>query len=155
LPKLQLAGGSIGICAAKISEAEVFSANGIEPILMTTSNVTANKIRRAMAIRKKNSRFIQAVLPEAVSRGIGVIGMKVCAQGRLLGEGGVTMDEAMGYVLSLPGVSTVIVGCETPNEVEENARIARQFKPFGEQQMRMLEKRTSAQASALTCYKML
>ena len=59
--KLQLAGGSIGICAAKISEAEVFSANGIESILMTTSNVSPNKIRRAMAIRKKNSRFIQAV----------------------------------------------------------------------------------------------
>jgi D-serine deaminase-like pyridoxal phosphate-dependent protein len=59
--KLQLAGGSIGICAAKISEAEVFSANGVEPILMTTSNVTANKIRRAMAIRKTNPRFIQAV----------------------------------------------------------------------------------------------
>jgi 3-hydroxy-D-aspartate aldolase len=59
--KLQLASGSIGICAAKISEAEVFAASGIEPIVMTTSNVTANKIRRAMAIRKKNSRFIQAV----------------------------------------------------------------------------------------------
>jgi 3-hydroxy-D-aspartate aldolase len=59
--KLQLAGGSIGICTAKISEAEVFAASGIEPILMTTSNVTANKIRRAMAIRKKNRQFIQAV----------------------------------------------------------------------------------------------
>ena len=59
--KLQLAGGSIGIWAAKISEAEVFSAHGIEPILMTTSNVTANKIRRAMAIRKKHRQFIQAV----------------------------------------------------------------------------------------------
>ena len=30
-------------------------------ILMTTSNVTANKIRRAMAIRKANRSFIQAV----------------------------------------------------------------------------------------------
>ena len=59
--KLQLAGGSIGICAAKISEAEVFSANGIEPILMTTSNVTPNKIRRAMALRAANPQFIQAV----------------------------------------------------------------------------------------------
>jgi len=98
--------------------------------------------------------FIHAVLPEALSRGIGVIGMKVCAQGRLLGEGGVTMDEAMGYVLSLPGVSTVIVGCGTPKEVEENVRIARQFKFFGDEQMRALEKRTSAQASAFTYYKM-
>jgi D-serine deaminase-like pyridoxal phosphate-dependent protein len=57
----QLAGGSIGICAAKVSEAEVFSANGIGPILMTTSNVTPNKIRRAMAIRAANPQFIQAV----------------------------------------------------------------------------------------------
>jgi 3-hydroxy-D-aspartate aldolase len=59
--RLQLAGGSIGICTAKVSEAEVFSAAGIEPILMTTSNVSANKIRRAMTIRKTNPRFIQAV----------------------------------------------------------------------------------------------
>jgi 3-hydroxy-D-aspartate aldolase len=61
IAKLQLAAGSIGICTAKISEAEVFSASGIGPILMTTSNVTANKIRRAMAIRKTNPQFIQAV----------------------------------------------------------------------------------------------
>jgi D-serine deaminase-like pyridoxal phosphate-dependent protein len=61
IARRQLAGGSIGICTAKVSEAEVFSANGIGPILMTTSNVTANKIRRAMAIRKANPQFIQAV----------------------------------------------------------------------------------------------
>jgi 3-hydroxy-D-aspartate aldolase len=57
----QLAAGSIGICTAKVSEAEVFSASGIAPILMTTSNVTPNKIRRAMAIRQTNRQFIQAV----------------------------------------------------------------------------------------------
>jgi 3-hydroxy-D-aspartate aldolase len=61
IAKLQLASGSIGICTAKISEAEALFANGVEPILMTTSNVTANKIRRAMAIRKANGAFIQAV----------------------------------------------------------------------------------------------
>jgi D-serine deaminase-like pyridoxal phosphate-dependent protein len=61
IAKLQLANGSIGICTAKISEAEVMSAAGIGPILMTTSNVTANKIRRAMAIRKTNPQFVQAV----------------------------------------------------------------------------------------------
>jgi len=61
IAKLQLAGGSIGICTAKISEAEVFSADGVGPILMTTSNVTPTKIRRAMQIRKSNRQFIQAV----------------------------------------------------------------------------------------------
>src|SRR5262249_61988274 len=58
---MQLAGGSIGICTAKLSEAEVFAANGIEPILMTTSNVSPAKIRRAVALRKTNPQFVQAV----------------------------------------------------------------------------------------------
>ena len=61
IAKLQLAAGSIGVCTAKISEAEALFANGVDKILMTTCNVTANKIRRAMKIRKANRFFIQAV----------------------------------------------------------------------------------------------
>lgn len=61
IAKLQLASGSIGICTAKVSEAEALFAGGITPILMTTSNVTANKIKRAMTLRKANAQFIQAV----------------------------------------------------------------------------------------------
>ena len=61
IAKLQLAAGAIGVCTAKISEAEALYANGVEKILMTTSNVSANKIRRAMKIRKANGSFIQAV----------------------------------------------------------------------------------------------
>jgi hypothetical protein len=36
-------------------------------------------------------------------------------------------------VLSLPGVSTVVVGCRTPAEVDDNVRIARQFVAFDAQ----------------------
>src|SRR5437870_12140628 len=61
IAKLQMAAGSIGVCTAKVSEAEALFANGVDKILMTTSNVTANKIRRAMKIRKANANFIQAV----------------------------------------------------------------------------------------------
>ena len=61
IAKLQLAAGSIGVCAAKVSEAEALFANGVDKILMTTSNVSASKIRRAMKIRKANLNFIQAV----------------------------------------------------------------------------------------------
>jgi D-serine deaminase-like pyridoxal phosphate-dependent protein len=61
IAKLQLAAGSIGVCAAKVSEAEALFEHGVDRILMTTSNVTANKIRRAMKIRKANRNFIQAV----------------------------------------------------------------------------------------------
>ena len=57
IAKLQLAAGSVGICAAKVSEAEVFAANGIDRILMTTANHTPVKIRRAMQIRSENPQF--------------------------------------------------------------------------------------------------
>ena len=61
IAKIQLATGSIGVCVAKVSEAEALFASGVEPILMTTANVTAGKVRRAMALRKANPHFIQAV----------------------------------------------------------------------------------------------
>src|SRR5947208_3149638 len=97
--------------------------------------------------------FLQTVLPEAARRGMGVIGMKVCAQGALLGPKALSMDEAMGYVLSLPGVSHVIVGCKTPAEVDDNARIARRFAPLDEARRRALEGRTRASADTFTYYK--
>lgn len=97
--------------------------------------------------------FIRAVLPAAARKGTGVIGMKICSQGKLLGPGGITMPEAMGYTLSLPGVSTIIVGCQTPNEVEENVRIARKFQTFSAAQMQSLEERTRAKAGTFTYYK--
>jgi D-serine deaminase-like pyridoxal phosphate-dependent protein len=61
IAKLQLAAGSIGICTAKLSEAEALAAQGIEPICMTTANPSVSKIKRAMQLRKKNPLFIQAV----------------------------------------------------------------------------------------------
>ena len=61
IAKYQLATGSIGICCAKISEAEAMIEHGVDKVCMTTSNPSKNKIRRAMAIRKKSSNFIQAV----------------------------------------------------------------------------------------------
>ena len=61
IARLQLAAGSVGICTAKISEAEVMFAHGITEILMTTLNVTPRKIRRAMLLRKRGDGFTQAV----------------------------------------------------------------------------------------------
>lgn len=100
-----------------------------------------------------NQSFIRIVLPEAQRRGMGVIGMKVCAGGKLLGTGQLLADEALGYVLSLPGVSHVIVGCKTPGEVDDNARIAREFTPFTADHMHELEERTRQNAASFCYYK--
>jgi D-serine deaminase-like pyridoxal phosphate-dependent protein len=68
IAKYQLATGSIGICCAKLSEAEAMVANGVDKILMTTSNPSKNKIKRAMALRKAHPNFIQAVDEEQNAR---------------------------------------------------------------------------------------
>jgi predicted aldo/keto reductase-like oxidoreductase len=44
------------------------------------------------------------------------------------------MTEAMRYVLTLP-VSTVIVGCDSIAQLEENVKIAREFTPLNNTQM--------------------
>jgi D-serine deaminase-like pyridoxal phosphate-dependent protein len=68
IAKYQLSTGSIGICCAKLSEAEALAAQGIGKILMTTSNPSKNKIKRAMALRKSHKDFIQAVDEEQNAR---------------------------------------------------------------------------------------
>jgi 3-hydroxy-D-aspartate aldolase len=61
IAKLQMSAGAIGICTAKLSEAEALAAQGIDKICMTTSNLAPAKIRRAMQLRKRHNHFIQAV----------------------------------------------------------------------------------------------
>ena len=60
IAKMQIDAGALGVCAAKLGEAEVMLENGIKNVLMTTVNVSAPKIIKAMALRKKHKGFIQA-----------------------------------------------------------------------------------------------
>ena len=100
--------------------------------------------------------FKERLLPLAVEREMGIIGMKIPARGLILSSwmppedpdsrfgnsvpGTLNMKEAMRYVLSLP-VSTVIVGCDDIPQLEENIEIARAFNPMNETQLAELEKR--------------
>jgi D-serine deaminase-like pyridoxal phosphate-dependent protein len=68
IAKYQLANGSIGVCSAKLGEAEALMAQGVDRIMMTTSNPSVAKIRRAMALRKQDPTFIQAVDEEQNAR---------------------------------------------------------------------------------------
>jgi len=88
--------------------------------------------------------FVKTVLPEAARRGLGVIAMKTCAQGGLLGKDKLSMQECLGYAWSLPGVTHAIVGCETTAQVDENAALARAFQPLDAKIMKEIEARTKA-----------
>ncbi|MCW8131527.1 MAG: aldo/keto reductase [Planctomycetota bacterium] len=97
--------------------------------------------------------FRKTVLPEAARRGMGVIAMKTCAQGGLLGPGKLSMGECLGYAWSLPGVTHAIVGCSTPAEVDENAALARSFQPFDDARMKKIEAGTKPYADEGCYYK--
>jgi aryl-alcohol dehydrogenase-like predicted oxidoreductase len=83
--------------------------------------------------------FQETLLPLANKKKMGIIGMKIPARDRLLRPDGVpTMKDAMSYVLTLP-VSTVIIGCKTVEQLEENVAIAKNFKPLPRTEMARLE----------------
>ncbi len=103
-----------------------------------------------MAVNAADSHhlsFQEKLLPMAVEKQMGIIGMKIPARGRLLSNwpavgpyagkkkqpGPLGIKEAMYYVLSLP-VSTVIIGCDSVPQLEENVRLAREFTPLSDQQ---------------------
>jgi hypothetical protein len=100
--------------------------------------------------------FNEQLLPLAVEKQMGIIGMKIPGRSRLLSNwtpppieqqkhswegmtirtsspGTLTMREAMYYTLSRP-VSTVIIGCDTIAQLEENVHLARGFTPLSDSQ---------------------
>jgi aryl-alcohol dehydrogenase-like predicted oxidoreductase len=103
--------------------------------------------------------FLAQLLPLAVEKQMGIIGMKIPARGRLLSSwtpppveqqqhswegaviaktpGTLTMREALYYSLSLP-VSTVIVGCDSIQQLEENVQLSREFTPLNDRQMKTI-----------------
>ncbi len=103
--------------------------------------------------------FSDQLLPLAVEKQMGIIGMKVPSRGRLLSSwtpppldaqrhswegsaiatrpGVMTMRDAMHFTLTHP-VSTVIIGCDNLAQLEENVQIARDFTPLSRTQMAAL-----------------
>jgi hypothetical protein len=104
--------------------------------------------------------FQEQLLPMAVEKQMGIIGMKIPGRGRLLSSwtpppieqqkhswegvvlapspGTLQMREALYYTLSHP-VSTVIIGCDSTAQVEENVQLAREFTPLSQKQMAALQ----------------
>ena len=87
--------------------------------------------------------FAPTVLPVAQANNVGEIAMKVPAYGRLFNPGILdSMEQAMGYTLSLSGVHCCIIAAENPEQLESNVRVAQAFQPLNETEMKAIEQLT-------------
>lgn len=82
--------------------------------------------------------FQKLVLPVAAERGMGIQGMKSLANAKLLQE--FSVKECLSYALSLP-LHCVAVGCTTIGQLEDDVRVAQQFKPLTAEEIAPLHKR--------------
>lgn len=110
------------------------------------------------AADKHQYSFIDHLLPVALEKNLGIIGMKVATRGRMLSTwtpppldeqpkrmattrpGVLTMRESLFYNFSMP-VTTNIAGCDNPGQVDENVQSAAAFTPYNEKVLAALEQR--------------
>jgi aryl-alcohol dehydrogenase-like predicted oxidoreductase len=129
------------------------------------------------AADKFHYSFAKELLPMAVEKQMGIIGMKVMARGRILSSwtpppvevqkkswegtgaiattpGTLTKHETFFYTLSLP-ISTAIIGCDSVEQVQECADLARQFTPLNDRQMTELADKTEPIAKQALFFRMM
>ena len=121
--------------------------------------------------------FEKDLLPLAVEKQMGIIGMKVMARGRILSSwtpppveqqkrswegrgaiattpGTLTKQETFYYNLSLP-ISTAIIGCDSVEQVEECVELARSFTPLSQAQMAAMEAKVEPVAKQALFFRLM
>ena len=97
--------------------------------------------------------FLDGVLPLARKKDMGIIGMKVYFRGfasRLPGYP--SLEPFLRFALSQP-VSTVVVGCDSIAQLEENVRFAESFEPMTAEEQAKLIRDVAPFARQLMYYK--
>ena len=84
--------------------------------------------------------FETNVLPIAVERGMGIQAMKSTANAKLLQA--ISLKDCLSYVLSLP-IHCLALGCTTIGQIEDDVRIAQQFKPLGDAQIAQIREKAA------------
>lgn len=97
--------------------------------------------------------FIEGVVPPAVEKGMGIIGMKVYLRGfasKLPWYS--TMEPFFRFALSRT-ISTVVIGCDSVKQLEENVRLAESFEPLSDAETQELVTGVGPFARSLMYYK--
>ena len=83
--------------------------------------------------------FQKQIVPQAIEKDMAVIGMKSLASGHIF-KTNITVKEAIRYSLSMP-ISTLVSGIDSLEVLEQNLKIARDFKPYTEEELKALRER--------------
>ena len=109
--------------------------------------VTFDAVQMPLNVMDAHFRsFERRVLPELVRDGVGVLGMKPMANGRILQSGTVSAIECLHYALALP-TSVVITGCDSMEILDQAAEAARTFRPMDDAAIAALLARTASAAA--------
>lgn len=91
--------------------------------------------------------FEETALPVANRKKMGVIAMKVFAQDAMQGQAEATARNLLYYALTLP-VTVATVGYPQIEYLEENVRLAQEFKPLAKAEMRRISGALSSRNKA-------
>jgi uncharacterized protein len=80
------------------------------------------------AVHEAVRPFYDTIMPAALERGVGVLGMKATAYGFLSAH----LEHALRFVMGLPGVASAVVGMDSIEQVERNVAIADAFTPLSD-----------------------
>jgi predicted aldo/keto reductase-like oxidoreductase len=86
--------------------------------------------------------FARDVNPYALEHGIGLMAMKTTAQNRLIGKGGIKVEELVRYALALP-VAAAVIGMPNMEVVESNARIARTLTRMSDEERKRINQQVA------------
>jgi predicted aldo/keto reductase-like oxidoreductase len=97
--------------------------------------------------------FLDEILPKAQKKGIGILGMKVFSRGVCVKiYGNELTEKCLRFALAQP-ITTAVIGCDTIEQLETNARIARSFQPLTKTEQENLIERVKYYARELTYYR--
>jgi aryl-alcohol dehydrogenase-like predicted oxidoreductase len=127
------------LCKATADAVAVGASVGLQPIsafaVPATSKQNSNAADVHLDGTGDQTSFIKNLLPAAVEKKMGIIGLKVPTLANIFRPNGIaTIDKARNYVLTLP-MSIVIIGIKSAAEQEENVHIAHSFKPFAPEEV--------------------
>lgn len=98
--------------------------------------------------------FLGEVLPKALEKGMGILGMKTLSRGvsiRIFGNESIEMF--LRFAITQP-ISAAVVGCETIDQLEANVRVAQSFQPMDQTEQNVLINKVKSYSREMMYYKL-